>query len=127
MLANRTGQAILDVKREDKVGRSAPGFALRTAYTYFSLRTGHLFLLPIDLKLSMIEGAFYPVLPALTGGDWTEQINSLFLAIHKQIDFHIALIHEMSFGGPVPGCQCILDPGGHFAVMNGGRGGLHMR
>src|SRR5690606_27279150 len=57
MLANRTGQAILDVKYKVKVGSSAPGLAFITANARLSVWAGDLSVLPVNVKLSVVKSA----------------------------------------------------------------------
>ena len=80
---------MLVIKSEDEVGRSTPSFTFRATYTYFSLRAGDLFVLPINMELGVVEGTFHTVLPALAGWDRTYQINALVFTIHQQIHFHL--------------------------------------
>src|SRR5215510_13544413 len=105
MLAYGTRQAVFVVKDKGEVGCSPPSFAFRAAYALFSLWTGDLFVLPINMKLGVVESALDAVLPRLAGRNRPHQINPLALAVHQQIHFHIAFIHKMSFWGSVFGCQ----------------------
>src|SRR5690349_16529756 len=95
MLAYRTRQAVFVVKDKDKVGCSSPGFTLRAAHANLSIRTSNLFVLPINVKLCMVEGTFDTVLPGLAGRNRTDKINPSVLAVHQKIYFQIAFIHQV--------------------------------
>jgi hypothetical protein len=51
--------------------------------TGFSIWASGKLVFPINVKLSVVDDAFDPVLPVLAGWDRTDQINTLMLAVHK--------------------------------------------